>query len=75
MGIPLICEKNVLHGYDEKHVEGAIIIDKKDPEKIADMINLLLTDKKYLNQKSKKMRTNAKLFFNFKNIGYKNYFN
>ena len=70
MGIPIICDKESLQGYNGIEMGGVINVKKNDIDVIVDKIIEILNDKKQWFALSKAARATAGKYFDYRNIDY-----
>lgn len=70
MGIPIICDRDSLQGYDEDEIGGIIIVDKINIADITDNIVKVLHDKKLWMDMNHSAIESARKSFDNKRIDY-----
>ena len=70
MGIPIICDRESLQGYNEEEMGGVIIVNKTNITNIADTIVKLLNNEQLRIEMSQSAVVTARKYFDYRKIDY-----
>lgn len=70
MGLPVVCDKESLQGYDAQRVRGVVVVDKSNIPGIVDTMVGLLENPKLLAGMSRDAAETARQYFDYRKISY-----
>ena len=70
MGLPIVCDKESLQGYDTETMKGIVIVDKGDIRGIVDTMLGLLENPQLLEGMSRDAAKTARQYFDYREIVY-----
>ena len=68
MGVPIICDRDSLQGYNKENIKGVLILKKNEPIKLLESIHELIFNKKKWQKISDEAVAYAKEHFDYKTI-------